>query len=100
MYTLAAGLGIERSLKPVADSLQGLNLPEALIHWGHPANMAVVLFAMGGYGSYLGWQIRTSDDADTIIMAKQMHPKVSNFNVDASGKNDVCHILIVPTEQG
>jgi hypothetical protein len=24
--------------------------------------MAVVLLAMGGYGSYLGWQIRTSDD--------------------------------------
>ena len=23
---------------------------------------AVVLFAMGGYGSYLGWQIRLSDD--------------------------------------
>jgi hypothetical protein len=24
--------------------------------------MAVVLLAMGGYGSYLGWQIRTSED--------------------------------------
>lgn len=77
MYTLAAGLGIERGLTPIAQQLAGLNLPEPLIHWGHPANMAVVLFAMGGYGSYLGWQIRTSDDADTIIMAKQMHPKLT-----------------------
>lgn len=26
------------------------------VHWGHPGNMAVVLFAMGGYGAgYLGW---------------------------------------------
>ena len=25
-------------------------------------SQAVVLFAMGGYGSYLGWQIRLSDD--------------------------------------
>lgn len=25
-------------------------------------NMAVVLLAMGGYGSWLGWQIRVSDD--------------------------------------
>jgi hypothetical protein len=30
-------------------------VPEALVHWGHPGNMAVVLFAMGGYGAgYLG----------------------------------------------
>ncbi len=34
----------------------------AQVHWGHPGNMFVVLSAMGGYGSYLGWQIRLSDD--------------------------------------
>lgn len=39
--------------------------------------MAVVLLAMGGYGSYLGWQIRVSDDADMIIKAKQLHPKLT-----------------------
>jgi hypothetical protein len=30
-------------------------------------NMAVVLLAMGGYGSYLGWQIRTSEDGVSVI---------------------------------
>lgn len=40
--------------------------------------MAVVLFAMGGYGAaYLGWQIRISDDADVIEKAKDMHPKLA-----------------------
>lgn len=48
-----------------------------LIKYGHPGNMAVVLAAMGGYGSYLGWQIRVSDDADMIIKAKQLHPKLT-----------------------
>ena len=43
---------------------QTLDLPEALVHWGHPGNMAVVLLAMGGYGALtLGWQIRTTSDS-------------------------------------
>lgn len=45
-----------------AEYLNTLGLPEPLVHWGHAGNMAVVLLAMGGYGSYLGWQIRVGDD--------------------------------------
>jgi hypothetical protein len=41
--------------------------------------MAVVLFAMGGYGAaYLGWQIRVSDNDELIEKAKDLHPKVCN----------------------
>lgn len=55
-----------------------LNLPDWLVHWGHPGNMAVVLFAMGGYGAaYLGWQIKLSDDPDVIEKAKDAHPKLA-----------------------
>lgn len=44
---------------------------------GHPGNMAVVLFAMGGYGAaYLGWQIRVSDNRELVLKAKELHPKV------------------------
>jgi hypothetical protein len=66
-------------LKGQADTFSTLGLPEWLIHWGHPGNMFVVLLAMGGYGGWLGWQIRLSDDDDLITKAKDMHPKVCSF---------------------
>lgn len=65
-------------LGPQADTCKALDLPEALIHWGHPGNMAVVLLAMGGYGAlYQGWQIRTSIDDAVIQAAKDSHPKLA-----------------------
>lgn len=40
--------------------------------------MAVVLVAMGLYGSlYLGWQLRLSDDDATVIKARDLHPKLA-----------------------
>ncbi len=41
----------ECTQEPQAAYFSTLDLPEALIHWGHPGNMAVVLLAMGGYGA-------------------------------------------------
>ncbi|KAL4592145.1 hypothetical protein LXL04_005131 [Taraxacum kok-saghyz] len=60
---------------PFVDIVKSLDLPGWLVHWGHPGNMAVVLFAMGGYGTYLGFRIRFSDD-DEKAMAKDLHPKL------------------------
>ena len=40
--------------------------------------MAVVLIAMGLYGSaYLGWQLRLSDDTATVVKARDLHPKLA-----------------------
>merc|ERR1711966_576393 len=41
-------------------TFKDLNLPPFLLHWFHAINMGIVLFAMGGYGAYLGWSIRSS----------------------------------------
>ncbi|XP_047332590.1 uncharacterized protein LOC124936169 [Impatiens glandulifera] len=62
--------------EPFVELVKSLNLPEWLVHWGHPANMAVVLFAMGGYGTYLGFRIRLSDDVEEKAKAKDLHPKL------------------------
>eukprot|EP00252_Welwitschia_mirabilis_P021492 TRINITY_DN5528_c0_g1_i1.p1 TRINITY_DN5528_c0_g1~~TRINITY_DN5528_c0_g1_i1.p1 ORF type:complete len:270 (-),score=45.88 TRINITY_DN5528_c0_g1_i1:281-1090(-) len=79
VLVLAALPGAEsvRSLfGPFVETVKSWNLPDWLVHWGHPGNMAVVLFAMGGYGSYLGWQIRLSDDVEVKAKAKDLHPKL------------------------
>jgi hypothetical protein len=52
---LAAAAGIRAALSPAAEYFASLGVPSALVRWGHPGNMAVVLAAMGGYGAaYLG----------------------------------------------
>jgi hypothetical protein len=35
-----------------------------------------VLFAMGGYGTYLGFRIKLSDDPEEKAKAKDLHPKL------------------------
>jgi hypothetical protein len=78
IYDTAAAAGIRAALTPAAEYFNTLNVPGWLVHWGHPGNMAVVLFAMGGYGAaYLGWQIRVSEDGELIAKAKDLHPKLA-----------------------
>lgn len=35
-----------------------------------------MLFAMGGYGTFLGFRIRLSDDVEEKAMANDLHPKL------------------------
>ncbi|CAE8719456.1 unnamed protein product [Polarella glacialis] len=53
--------------------------PDFLVHWGHGAAMGTVLVAMGGYGTFLGWQVRFGNGAVEYPLtlgktAKEMHP--------------------------
>ncbi|KAL5710018.1 hypothetical protein ACHQM5_020633 [Ranunculus cassubicifolius] len=61
---------------PFVEIVKTFDLPAWLVHWGHPGNMAVVLFAMGGYGTYLGFRIRYSDNVEEKANAKDLHPKL------------------------
>ncbi|KAF6140303.1 hypothetical protein GIB67_000351 [Kingdonia uniflora] len=67
---------VRSAFAPFVEIVKTLNLPEWLVHWGHPGNMVVVLFAMGGYGTYLGFRIRYSDDVEEKAKAKDLHPKL------------------------
>ncbi|KAL2323244.1 hypothetical protein Fmac_027623 [Flemingia macrophylla] len=67
---------ITSAFGPFVDLVKSWNLPDWLVHWGHPGNMAVVLFAMGGYGTYLGFRIRFSLDPEEKAQAKDLHPKL------------------------
>eukprot|EP01023_Acetabularia_acetabulum_P067055 TRINITY_DN916_c1_g2_i1.p1 TRINITY_DN916_c1_g2~~TRINITY_DN916_c1_g2_i1.p1 ORF type:complete len:209 (+),score=31.47 TRINITY_DN916_c1_g2_i1:131-757(+) len=78
VYTISDAVWLAKAFDPVITPLRQMDLPSWLVHWGHPGNMAVVLFAMGFYGSgYLGWQIRTSENEEAVIKARQLHPKLA-----------------------
>mmetsp|Transcript_10595 Transcript_10595/g.65311 ORF Transcript_10595/g.65311 Transcript_10595/m.65311 type:complete len:336 (-) Transcript_10595:820-1827(-) len=83
--------GIQSALQPAADTFNTLGLPDWLVHWGHPGNMAIVLLAIGGYGSYLGWQLRNPEaDQEVLELAAEKHPQLMGlmfffFAVGASG---------------
>ncbi|CAN6723610.1 unnamed protein product [Malus baccata var. baccata] len=75
------GVGTVASLfEPFIKLVKSFSLLGWLVHWGHPGRMeccfAVVLFAMGGYGTYLGYQIHFSDDVEEKANAKDLHPKL------------------------
>ena len=86
---LKASLDVLEILRPPVESYVNLwvplfkvaPLPEALLHWGHGSAMAIVLLAMGGTGSFLGWQIRLGNGDKKYPFtlgntARKEHPKV------------------------
>ncbi|CAL0316948.1 unnamed protein product [Lupinus luteus] len=74
---LLPGAGaVTSAFEPFVEVVKSFGLPGWLVHWGHPGNMAVVLFSMGGYGTYLGFRIRYSDDVEEKAKAKDLHPKL------------------------
>jgi len=66
-------------LKPIADWFASFNMPEPIIHWGHPVMMGIVIFVLGVYVAWAGWQGRTSDDAETTAKALGDHKKLAPF---------------------
>jgi hypothetical protein len=72
------GKNLAQLLEPIASQFRSLNLPEPITHWGHPFFMSIVMFVMGGYGIYAGWQGRllTATDVDTAIAKKTEHKKI------------------------
>lgn len=71
------GAGLRGYLQPVANWFAGFNLPEPIVHWGHPVMMAIVVFVMGGFAAYAGWQGRLATDTGVAVEQKQQHAKVA-----------------------
>lgn len=71
------GESLSVSLRPIADWFAQFNLPEPIVHWGHPVMMAIVVFVMGGFAAYAGWQGRLATDTSVAIAQKQQHAKIA-----------------------
>lgn len=71
------GIALRSYLEPVASWFAQFNLPEPIVHWGHPVMMAIVVFVMGGFAAYAGWQGRLATETDVAIEQKQTHTKIA-----------------------
>lgn len=74
------GEQISQLLEPIAAWFRALNIPEPITHWGHPAMMGIVVFVMGGYMAWAGWQGRLQTGADKAKNLKD-HKKIAPFLV-------------------
>lgn len=66
---------IAETLDPIASWFGTFNMPEPVIHWGHPLMMGIVIFVVGSYVADQGWKIRTKkdDDQEELVKYKQAH---------------------------
>lgn len=71
------GVALRGYLEPLANWFAGFNLPEPIVHWGHPVMMAIVVFVMGGFAAYAGWQGRLATDTGIAVEQKQTHAKIA-----------------------
>lgn len=71
------GVALRGYLEPIANWFAQFNLPEPVVHWGHPIMMAIVVFVMGGFAAYAGWQGRLATDAGVAVEQKQNHAKIA-----------------------
>ncbi|MGD1912619.1 MAG: DUF4079 domain-containing protein [Rivularia sp. (in: cyanobacteria)] len=65
------------TLEPIAAWLRSFGLPEAIIHWGHPAMMGIVIFVMGTFVGITGWQSRLTEDKQVAVESASGHRKLA-----------------------
>lgn len=68
-------------LEPIAQFFRSLNLPEPIVQWGHPVMMGIVVFVMGGYSAWAGWQGRLAEDKEAAAKYRADHRKLMPFVV-------------------
>ncbi|PPS41031.1 DUF4079 domain-containing protein [Chroococcidiopsis sp. TS-821] len=57
-------------LEAIASWFRGLGIPEPIVHWGHPAMMAIVIFVMGSFVGYAGWRGRVA--TNRVVASKSL----------------------------
>jgi hypothetical protein len=73
------GTFLTEKLEPLASGFRSLNMPEPIVHWGHPLMMGIVIFVMGSFVGYTGWKGRKIEDEEIAIESRLSHRKVAPF---------------------
>lgn len=66
-------------LEPIAALFRSLNLPEVIVHWGHPAMMGIVIFVVGTFVGFTGWRgkLLESQDKEAAIKSRNSHRQLA-----------------------
>lgn len=67
------GETLTQQLQPFADWFKTFQMPDIVIHWGHPLMMAIVVFVIGTVAGISGWRSRTNDDQEVKQASKSKH---------------------------
>lgn len=70
-------MNLSELLEPIAAWFRSLGIPEPIVHWGHPAMMAIVIFVMGSYVVYAGWRGRLVADKEVALKNRADHRKLA-----------------------
>ncbi len=70
-------MNLTELLEPIAAKFRDLGIPEPIVHWGHPAMMGIVIFVMGSYAAYAGWQGRLATDKEIADKNRADHRKIA-----------------------
>ncbi len=68
---------LSQLLEPIAAWFRGMNVPEPIVHWGHPVMMGIVVLVLGSYVVYAGWQGRLAQDKDAALKSRADHRKLA-----------------------
>ncbi|HLO85965.1 MAG TPA: DUF4079 domain-containing protein [Nostocaceae cyanobacterium] len=68
-------VNFSEALEPIAAWFRTLGIPEVIVHWGHPAMMAIVIFVMGTFVGIAGWRgkLLAEQNKDAAIQSRSMH---------------------------
>ena len=71
------GENLSGLLEPIAGWFNKLGVPEPIIHWGHPLMMAIVVFVLGSFVAYVGWQGRLATDGEVALKNRTTHRQLA-----------------------
>lgn len=71
------GERLSQALEPIAAWFRSLNVPEPIVHWGHPVMMGIVVLVLGSYVAWAGWQGRIAEDKEVAAKSRGDHRKLA-----------------------
>ena len=70
---------LSQLLEPIAAWFRSFGVPEAIVHWGHPAMMGIVIFVVGTFVGVTGWRgkLLEGKDKDAAIQSRNAHRQLA-----------------------